>query len=44
MGLLVGVRDVGRVARLTLIMSIAIIRLLVGLLLALRDYALDQAT
>ena len=44
MGLLVGVPDVRRVARLTLIVSIAIIHLLVGLLLALLDHALDQAT
>ena len=41
-GLLVGVPDVRRVARLTLIVSIAIIHLLVGLLLALLDHAIDQ--
>ena len=43
-GWLVGVPDARRVARLTLIVSIAIIRLLVGLLLVLWDELRDLAT
>ena len=42
-GLLVEAPEVKRVARLTLTMSIANIRLLMGFLLAHRDYAWDQA-
>ena len=40
MGLLVGALEVKRVARLTLTMSIANIRLLTGFHLALRDFVL----
>ena len=42
-GLWVGVPDVRRVARLTLIVFLAIILLLVGVLLALPDYVFDHA-